>query len=160
MKYNAEVVGTKICAEFMPTTSTNSPSRKKKRQGHMLRSRSITLTPFAFSKAGTIVTKNTIEHTTCQRLEQNIFYVCLKPSWQRQWVQRKRKGQVPKIQRQPKTKITESKIKRKIKKQRKREPNSNSKWIALWLPTLFADLILSKLMPHSLFNDIVLYYRS
>jgi hypothetical protein len=39
----------------------------------------------------------------------------------------KRKGQVPKIQRQPKTKITESKIKRKIKKQRKREPNSNSK---------------------------------
>jgi len=61
----------------------------------MLRSRSITLTPFAFSKAGTIVTKNTIEHTTCQRLEQNIFYVCLKPSWQRQWVQKKKKGKYP-----------------------------------------------------------------
>jgi hypothetical protein len=38
----------------------------------------------------------------------------------------KEKGQVPKIQRQPKTKITERKIKRKKKRQSKREPNSNS----------------------------------
>jgi len=158
MKYNAEVVGTKICAEFMPTTSTNRPSRKKKRQGHMLRLRSITLTPFAFSKAGTIVTKNTIEHTTCQRTKH---FLCVSQAVLTETMgSEKKKGQVPQIQRQPKTKITESKIKRKIKKQRKREPNSNSKWIALWLPTLFADLILSKLMPHSLFNDIVLYYRS
>jgi type III secretion system FlhB-like substrate exporter len=71
----------------------------------------------------------------------------------------KEKGQVPKIQRQPKTKITERKIKRK-KKDKVKENQIPIQKNCLMVTNPFADLILSKLMPHSLFNDIVLYYRS
>jgi hypothetical protein len=63
MKYNAEVVGTKNCAEVHANQKVQKAQQIKKRKKKakvMLRSRSITLTPFALSKAGTIVTKNTM----------------------------------------------------------------------------------------------------